>query len=232
MNWWSSDFHIDHKRIILYCMRKFMTKAEHKALVEAQAISEDAVKRVYISDETVNRMNDAIFDNLNSMVAADDTFYYLGDMAFVREADALKRIRDRINCRNVIFITGNHDKQYLVEQVFETHSQLEVEVDGIKIFMRHIPDLDRRWTNPKHWHFFGHHHSNINNTILKERANEYLIDVGVDCNDFKPFSFDAIRNFMGQKIPQTEDPIQMIKQLRIEVAELRKEINFLHNKLG
>ena len=58
---------------------------------------------------SVEEMNRKVSDAINECVAADDRLYILGDFTYrLPLADAV-HLRERIECKNVTLIRGNHD---------------------------------------------------------------------------------------------------------------------------
>ena len=80
-NWFTSDFHLGHRNIIRYCGRPFAS---------------------------VEEMDAAILANLNKLVDADDVLHFLGDFC-LGGPDQARQYRDRIVCRNIHMVEGNHD---------------------------------------------------------------------------------------------------------------------------
>ena len=80
--WFTSDFHLGHRNIIRYCNRPFQSTGE---------------------------MDAAILDNLNSRVQQNDILYFLGDFCMGGPSQAA-RYRDRVVCRHIHVIEGNHDR--------------------------------------------------------------------------------------------------------------------------
>lgn len=58
---------------------------------------------------TVEAMDTAILESINSRVQAHDELYILGDFSF-GTSDAVVEYRRKINCARVYLIYGNHDK--------------------------------------------------------------------------------------------------------------------------
>lgn len=54
-------------------------------------------------------MNNALIGNINESVDADDTLYLLGDVAMGEIHKSLEMFR-WINCRNLMLVSGNHDR--------------------------------------------------------------------------------------------------------------------------
>ena len=81
-SWFTSDFHFGHRNIIQYCNRPFASTGE---------------------------MDAAILSNLNRKVGEDDQLFFLGDFC-IGGPEKARQYRDRIVCRNVHFVEGNHDR--------------------------------------------------------------------------------------------------------------------------
>ena len=96
MIWVSSDWHLDHQSIIKHCNRPFVSKEE---------------------------MNDKIISVTNELVKPNDTFLFLGDLCVPRlnreDTDGycvkVQEFLQRIKCKNFIWISGNHDKLYVIK---------------------------------------------------------------------------------------------------------------------
>ena len=58
--------------------------------------------------QTIDKMNEAILKGINSNVGQDDILICLGDWSF-GGFDSIKQFRDRIVCKNVHLVLGNHD---------------------------------------------------------------------------------------------------------------------------
>ncbi len=54
-------------------------------------------------------MDDTIINGVNSTCQQNDTLYFLGDFAFVNSKEKMQNLRNRIVCKNIIFLEGNHD---------------------------------------------------------------------------------------------------------------------------
>lgn len=153
-------------------------------------------------------MNGRIIDNINAVVQPKDTLFHLGDWSFGRckKTNDAKQYRDRIACRNIVIIPGNHDphmKNMMPKAewaaVFEgcfPFYRLKTDVDGdpMDIFMFHY--ACRVWPKSHYgmWHLFGHSHGSLS-------IPDYSLscDVGVDCNDFKPLNLRDIKRKMAKK---------------------------------
>ena len=57
---------------------------------------------------SLEQMNDTIVNNINEVVGENDILFHLGDWSF-GGFEKIAEFRDRINCKNIHLILGNHD---------------------------------------------------------------------------------------------------------------------------
>lgn len=158
----TADTHFGHSNIIKYCNRPF---------------------------SNVEEMNRTIIDNLNAVIAPQDTLYHLGDFSFGPQTP----FREKINCNNIHLIRGNHDKQVDYKLFSSVKDINEYRTPDTTIIMCHY--AMRSW-NKKHYnsyHIFGHSHSTLEDFDLS-------FDCGVDGNNFIPWSLDEVIIRMQSKI--------------------------------
>lgn len=174
----TSDTHFGHANIIKHCNRPFAT---------------------------VEEMDQAILDRINAKVQTNDVLYHLGDFSF-RGGDPAQ-YRQRLHCKNVILIMGNHDPSYadgsprpeFASLFSAVHSltQLKVEIApgaSQRIVLCHY--AMKVWDRSHHgtWHLYGHSHGS-----LPDDPNSLSWDVGVDVNNFEPLSVADIAAIMSRK---------------------------------
>lgn len=177
MIWFTSDWHLNHKNIIEYDKRPFYS---------------------------VDHMNDSIIGRCNEVVMPDDTLFYLGDFCFALggKMRPVYDFRDRINCKNIHFVLGNHDHlilrnkgQLLTDKVFASITDVYV-VNSTKpsVFLSHY--AHKVWDKSHHgrYHLYGHSHC-----TLEEDPNSLSFDVGINGNNYYPYSFDDVKERMGKK---------------------------------
>lgn len=171
--WWlTADPHFGHANIILpaYCDRPFADCDE---------------------------MNGRMFASINERVAPDDVLVIVGDFAFGQESKVVT-YRDRICCRDVRLVIGNHDLRWL-----KTYRRLgffssicgtmKLQGDDWMAFLHHWP-LEDDWplANPGAFLVHGHRHGNA-------PARPWRIDVGVDVQGFVPVRLsDVVREMKGR----------------------------------
>lgn len=147
--------------------------------------------------ETIEEMEDALIDNINSVVAPNDELYHLGDFSYRKTREEAMALRRRIRCRKVHLIPGNHDKDWTrpeVEGTFIVEPLIKIlKIDGQKVVLSHYPIAD--WPGMSHGsiHLHGHIHSEGSDYNELNRAQGlYRYDVGVDANNFFPVSLEEI----------------------------------------
>jgi calcineurin-like phosphoesterase family protein len=142
----------------------------------------------------VTEMNEALIDNWNAVVGKNDNVYHLGDVGF---GDIFKIVR-RLN-GNKFLIPGNHDKKNLKSEFFKKQwlsieKEMEISIDGQGLMLSHY--AHRTW-NKSHrgvYHLYGHSHGS-----LPDDPNSLSFDVGVDCHNYFPISFEQVCKIMKTK---------------------------------
>jgi calcineurin-like phosphoesterase family protein len=155
--------------------------------------------------KTLNEMNDRIVYEINAMVGEDDILVHLGDWSF-GGFESIEEFRNRINCKNIYLFLGNHDHhiknnkdgiQLLFKQV-ERLDTLELRVPQGKETKKytfeccHFPIASWDGLSKGYVHLHGHVHLPGHLKVNKGRA----MDVGVDGNNFRPYSLNDILKIM------------------------------------
>lgn len=180
----SSDYHLGHENIIKYCNRPF---------------------------KNVEEMNSIIMLNHNSRVKPEDTMYFLGDFCFrnspggkVGEGSIHKAdyYRKQLN-GSVVYIKGNHDRNNSLKTNIE---KVIIRYGGKQICMVHNPThIDFAYE----LNFVGHVHNSWK--FKRMRAGNKTTDcinVGVDCWQFRPITYEEIMKEYTQWI-KTNDSRQL-----------------------
>jgi calcineurin-like phosphoesterase family protein len=168
----SSDFHFNHVNILTYSKRPF---------------------------KNVEEMNETIITNWNSRVSPNDVGFFLGDFVFGGESE-VARFLSRLNGTiNIIF--GNHDKSLrnfakhvVLNKVNYLGDYAEVTINGQFIVLSHY--AFRVWNRSHYgsYNLYAHSHGS-----LPDDPNARAIDVGVDCHNFYPISFEQVAAIMEKK---------------------------------
>jgi len=174
MRYWTSDLHLGHANINLYCKRPMLLD---------EYVGEDG-KWV---GEWVKHMCGAVSDNLlicnmNGVICETDTVYHVGDFCFKTSVKPFKEWQEELRGHWVHF-TGNHDENNGVRYGIDT---AVVSIGGYKAFVQHRP-IERNCEVPDFCDFVicGHVHELWR---VKKIDGHININVGVDSNKFMPLT--------------------------------------------
>lgn len=168
MTFFTSDLHLGHSKDFVYKARGFNTIEEHDA---------------------------AIINNINSMVAADDELWILGDLMLGNNESGLAHLRN-INCQHIHIIYGNHDTDNRIV-LYGTlpnvicHGFADRIRHGKKWFMlSHYPmNIDNGNDRTPVFNLYGHTHQ-VSAFASPNTFKNY--NVGVDAHNNYPVSIDTI----------------------------------------
>ena len=161
----TSDFHLGHWNIVKYCNRPF---------------------------KTLEEMDSTIIGKINERVDADDLLIYLGDFCMKSSSEAseapkkaFEYYRNQINCKNIIFIKGNHDKNNSTKTPIES---LVINHGGKRIYLTHDPKYAK---DDFEFNFCGHSHGK-NGTFIKLRKKSIIVDLSVENWNYYPVTISEI----------------------------------------
>lgn len=152
---------------------------------------------------TIEEMADAIIENCNKRLSAEDTLYILGDVS--RREYIPEKEMNAIPGHKIL-IAGNHDRTLIEDQrfrdLFDDIKPIEyVSTPESLITLFHYPlaewdgmmrqpvmkvDRTGRPITREHWMFYGHVHNAVGGGTRLLRYNPMTVNVGVDVNDFTP----------------------------------------------
>lgn len=181
-NWFTSDLHLGHERIVELCNRPF---------------------------NTVEEMNETIIERWNEVVEPLDKVYVLGDVALGKISETLP-LCQRLNGTKYL-VPGNHDRCWSGNKRVREIDVLRYEDAGFVILenevqfkdwkLCHFPTGGDSHTDDRFpefrpvlraddWLIHGHVHN-------LWKVNGHQINVGVDVWDFTPVSEHAIIGLIG-----------------------------------
>lgn len=148
----------------------------------------------------VQKMDECLIENWNSVVGRDDIIYHLGDFAWRIGKNKMIAILIQLNGRKFL-CRGTHDGRILkLARYFEDiRDSFLIKVNGGQpIFMSH--KIQKIWPESScgSWHLFGHSHGS-RNTYAEQ--NGKLLDVGVDSHNFRPWSLKEVALVMAKRPP-------------------------------
>jgi calcineurin-like phosphoesterase family protein len=179
--WFTSDQHFGHAGILKHCPDRPW--------------------------DDVQEMNEALIKNYQEVVSPGDIVYIIGDFAFKDHAKILRRLPGQKH-----LIVGNHDwdKTGRISQRRQ-EELIKAGVAWVKdSYLLRIPantvDGEPQWAWLAHyahrswprmwkqsWHLYGHSHGNLPD------AGNLSTDVGVDCWDYYPVSFNQLKKHFKRR---------------------------------
>ena len=164
---------------------------------------------------TAEDMNTAIVNNINSVVEPNDYLICLGDWNFGGIKN-LPIFRERLNCKNIGLICGNHDNSHgsdwnpvvrsgsavRASDYFSFYQQyMELSVHKTPIILFHFPISSWNHMSRGSIHLFGHCHSKPENRFFNGGKS---MDVGLDGNNLMPYHIDEIFDIMKDRTVKKE----------------------------
>lgn len=154
---------------------------------------------------SLNEMNDRLVYELNAAIEPDDVLIHLGDWSF-GGFESIAEFRNRINCKTIHLFLGNHDHHIAnnkenIRDLFASVNKLETvevrvpqgkETKKYTFECCHFPLASWDGLSKGYPHLHGHVHLPGHLKINKGRA----MDVGVDGNNFRPYSLNDILKAM------------------------------------
>ena len=151
--------------------------------------------------DTIEQMNEAIVDGINSVVGQDDILIHLGDFSF-GGFENIQKFRDRIICKEIHLILGNHDTHIEnnkgdVQELFTSVNHYTRLLYKNKTFVLcHFPISSWDSLNKGHIHLHGHVHLPTNLRFGKGKK----MDVGFDGHPtFGVYDMDDIIKIMDKR---------------------------------
>jgi calcineurin-like phosphoesterase family protein len=201
----TSDTHYNHKNIVRGC-------------------SEWEDKSGCRDFDSLEKHDEILIKNINDTVGLYDTLYHLGDWSF-GGIDNVWKFRQRINCKNIHLILGNHDHHIKknrevelpdyglvkLQLLFSSVSKLDTITYNKKLIVMCHYSL-RVWEDSHKGSImlFGHSHGTLNQkhnfddpTWFGDQyyiKNSRTMDVGIDTHpEFRPYHINEIMEKMLKK---------------------------------
>jgi calcineurin-like phosphoesterase family protein len=145
-------------------------------------------------------MNEDLINKWNEKIGPNDTVHHLGDFAYgpmAKDPYQVQTLLSRLNGK-VHLIMGNHDEQ--ISHVIKYNKWESVKwldyltFDKQKIVLCHYPMKSWRSSYHGSWMLFGHCHG-----TLPDEGVGKTFDIGVDCHNFEPLSYEEVRKIMDKR---------------------------------
>ena len=205
--WFTSDTHFGHANILKYSDRPFLSPRDSEARAANGGTWDRSPHR--ISSESVRQMDDSLIDHINAHVQRNDVLWHLGDFVFARDGDRVgiaRSLLDRINCRNVYFVWGNHDKRSdAFAQLFKAAVDLtKIRVGDQRLMLCHYAMAVWEGSHHGAWHLYGHSHGSAEKFLDDSLPGRRSLDVGVDnanrvLGAYRPFSFEEVAKLLRDR---------------------------------
>lgn len=158
-------------------------------------------KEGYRNYTSVEDMNEALLDAINSRVLENDTLYHLGDFC-MGQRHLLPAFRSRIRCKNIHLILGNHDDSLdrdknkfnpaHLDCFLSVRHYREIVYKGQRICLFHFPQDVWNEHAAGSIHLYGHCHGSHDHAGRKRQ------DVGADVFA-KPAPIEYIIDIMAER---------------------------------
>ena len=211
MIYFTSDTHYSHKNMVLGT-----SSWNHK---------KDSCRNY----QTIEEHDKFIIDSINNIVGVNDILYHDGDLSF-GGINNIWNFRKEINCLDIRLLLGNHDEHIKKNKVLpncvryrgkiidtdelpsgETGSPvkarelftsvenyMEITIEKQSIILMHYPIKSWNYADSGSWMLFGHLHGGLNDDEFVK--SHKTMDVGIDWTEFRPYSFEEIKEIMSKKL--------------------------------
>ena len=147
--------------------------------------------------KNVEEHDEILIRNWNSIVKNGDIVHHAGDFAWHSADLYLKRLNGQVHLTN-----GNHDRLTSEQRsLFASVNDIsKVKVGEQLIYLCHY--AMRVWNRSHYgsWMLYGHSHGS-----LPDDPSALSIDVGVDCHNYRPISYEEIVEIMRKKVYVPKD---------------------------
>lgn len=136
---------------------------------------------------SIEEMNSTLIINFNSVVGKNDLTIHAGDFCWYNKQEDVIKLTSQLN-GNHIFLKGSHDHwlpnsaKYMWRKMIEGHLVVVCHY-AMRVWER---------SHYNSWQLFGHSHG-----MLTPEGKQ--MDIGVDTNNFYPYSFEQIKKIMESK---------------------------------
>lgn len=156
MNYYISDLHFGHEKIISLCHRP---------------------------DNSIEEMNERVVHTINNTVKGNNKIYILGDVACY-SFNPVNLLR-KIDCEKIL-IVGNHDSRWMKESSFRhcfshIENKMIVHDNEYKIFLSHYPMAEWDGYYKGIYQFYGHIHNSETGAAAVMSLYQNAVNVSLDC---------------------------------------------------
>jgi calcineurin-like phosphoesterase family protein len=204
----TSDTHFGHGNIIKYCHRPFLSELDKQELSKTGMWHDgnwkgEGSSHWRITNEGIAKMDEELLKQINDTVGENDLLYHLGDFAMPGKSvyySKCRQYRDRIKCRNIVLIWGNHDERSIRDLFTATYDLKMESIQGLsnRIVLCHYAMAVWDGSHRGNWQLYGHSHSEAEPWMDRTMIGRRSLDVGVDnaakiLGAYRPFSLDDLK---------------------------------------
>ena len=155
-------------------------------------------------------MDDYLIKKINEYVKENDVLWHLGDFCYSKSPDSAKKYRERINCRNIFLICGNHDSDYTKKTFRDCYERYELKHKSKFIVLNHYAQATWHKAHNKSWMLYGHSHSTAEEWLDANMPGRLSMDVGIDnifklLGEYRPICFEEINKIFEPRNGMTID---------------------------
>lgn len=212
----TSDTHFGHGNIIKYSKRPFLGPLDKEELERIGGSWHNGdwkgrnSSQWRMSKEAIELMDNSILDEINNIVGENDILWHLGDFAMPgREHNYRYRCqyyRDRIKCKTVNIVWGNHDDRKIRDLFNESYDLKSINspTGSHKIIMCHYAMAVWDGSHRGNVHLYGHSHSEAEPWLERTMIGRKSVDVGVDnaaklLGAYRPWTMEEIDKHMASR---------------------------------
>ena len=180
----------------------FLTSDWHLGHSNISGPNESKWKAGYREFESTHEMNKTIIDNLNRQIPEDAIIMYLGDFGFGGHGK-IPDFRQRINCKTIHFIKGNHDQHIdkYADYFTSVSDKWEGSLNNQPFVLCHYAMRIWLGSHKGHYHAYGHSHSS-----LEGRPYGRSMDVGIDnarklLGEYRAFTLEEVVHILQKRDP-------------------------------
>jgi calcineurin-like phosphoesterase family protein len=205
--WFTADTHFGHNKIPFYAKRKFCLDEQESEKLDSIWRNKSMHNDWAPSWASIARMDDYLIRRINDCVAKDDILWHLGDFCYGKKgklAETARKYRERINCKNVFLVAGNHDSPEVKRAFNGNYEYFELKVSSRIIVLSHYCQAFWNKSHAKSWMLYGHAHGSAEQWLDENMPGRLSMDVGVDnvfkvLGEYRPISFDEVSTLFSAR---------------------------------
>lgn len=205
--WFTADTHFGHRKIPFYARRRFCLDEDEQRTLDEIWKSGRISQNFCPGWASVARMNDYLIRRINEFVGKEDILWHLGDFCWSKKKDeeeTARKYRERINCRNVFLVAGNHDGPGVRRVFKDCYEHYELNLESKTLILNHYAMSFWNRSHNRSWMLYGHAHATAEEWLDSHMPGRLSMDVGVDnvfrlLGEYRPISFSEISSIFSSR---------------------------------